>query len=87
MREAKMKDILRHLSSSIAPIVMWFVLPSVLVLFERQPFMGPVITSSIGLLMVRLAVGVGGLVLLIVMARMFIMIGNGTIMPWVRPRS
>ena len=40
------------------------------------------ITSSIGLLILGLAIIVIGLVLFIATVRMFVLIGNGTIMPW-----
>ena len=77
-----MKNILRHLSSFVAPIVMGFVLPYFIVLFERQSSVQSAITSSISLLIIGLAICVVGLVLLIATIRMFILIGNGTIMPW-----
>ena len=77
-----MKDFVRHLSSFIAPIVMCFVLPLLIVLFEHHLFVRPVITPSIILLIIGLAAVIFGLVLLIITIRMFILIGNGTIMPW-----
>ena len=77
-----MKNILRHLSSFVAPIVMCFVLPYLIVLFEHQSSVQSAITSSISLLIIGLAVCVVGLVLLIATIRTFILIGNGTIMPW-----
>ncbi len=77
-----MKNFVRHLSSFIAPIVMCFVLPFLIVLFERKLLVQPVITPSISLLIIGLVISVVGLILLIVTIRMFIMIGNGTIMPW-----
>jgi len=77
-----MKNILRHLSSFVAPIVMGFVLPYFIVLFERQSSVQSAITSSTSLLIIGLAICVVGLVLLIATIRMFILIGNGTIMPW-----
>jgi protein-S-isoprenylcysteine O-methyltransferase Ste14 len=80
--KTSMKKILRHLSSFIAPIVMCIVIPFLIVVFERQFFDRPVITPTTSLSVVGLVICVVGLILLIVTIRMFIMIGNGTIMPW-----
>lgn len=77
-----MKKNLRHLSSFIAPIVMCIVIPFLIVKFERQFIDRPVITPTISLLAVGIVICVVGLVLFIATIRMFIMIGNGTIMPW-----
>ena len=77
-----MKNILRHLSSFIAPTVMCAVLPFLSVLFEHRAPVRPVMTPSISLLIIGLAICAVGLALLIATIRLFIMIGNGTIMPW-----
>ena len=77
-----MKDFVRHLSSIIAPIVMCFVLPLLIVLCEHQLFVRPVITPSTILLIIGLVAVIFGLALLIITIRLFILIGNGTIMPW-----
>ena len=77
-----MKNILRHLSSFIAPIVVCIVIPFLIVVYERQFFDRPVITPTTGLAVVGLVICVAGLILLITTIRMFIMIGKGTIMPW-----
>lgn len=80
--ETGMKNILRHLSSFIAPIIMSAVIPFLIVVFERRFFDHPVIAPATGLSAVGLVICVAGLMLLIAAIRMFIMIGNGTIMPW-----
>jgi protein-S-isoprenylcysteine O-methyltransferase Ste14 len=76
-----MKNTLRHLISLIAPIVLCVVFPYLIVWFEHQSVV-PSLTSSTSLLIVGLVIGFIGLVLLITTIRMFILIGNGTIMPW-----
>jgi len=60
---------------------MCFVLPYLIVWFEHQSPV-PSVTPSIGLLIAGLAIGLIGLVLFITTIRMFILIGNGTTMPW-----
>jgi protein-S-isoprenylcysteine O-methyltransferase Ste14 len=77
-----MKSLARHLRSFVAPIVMCFVLPYLIVLFEHQSAIQSAITPSTGFLIVGLVISVIGLVLLVATIRMFILIGNGTIMPW-----
>ncbi len=77
-----MKNVLRHLSSFIAPIVVCIVVPYFILLFERRLPIQSAITSSISLLIPGLAIIVIGLALFTATARMFILIGNGTIMPW-----
>jgi protein-S-isoprenylcysteine O-methyltransferase Ste14 len=79
--EGNLKNILRHISSFIAPIVMSFVLPYLIVWFEHQSPI-PSVTPLIGLFVVGLVISLVGFVLFIATIRMFIMIGNGTIMPW-----
>lgn len=58
------------------------VLPFVIVVFERPPLVRPVTAASISLWTIGLVMGVVGLVLLVMTIRTFIMVGNGTIMPW-----
>jgi len=82
MQEVNMKNIMRHLSSFIAPIVVCIVIPFLIVIFERQLIDRPVITPITSLLVVGIVFCVVGLILFITTIRMFIMIGNGTIMPW-----
>jgi protein-S-isoprenylcysteine O-methyltransferase Ste14 len=77
-----MKNLARHLSSFAAPIVVGFVLPYLIVVFERQSSIQAAITSSSTLLIIGLGIGLAGLVLLVTTIRMFIRIGSGTIMPW-----
>ena len=82
LREISLKNNLRHLSSFIAPFVMCLVLPILIILVEHQLNVHSVVTPSIGLLITGLVIGVVGLILFIMTIRMFILIGNGTIMPW-----
>ncbi len=77
-----MKNVVRHLSSFIAPIVMCLVLPYLIVRPEHPSPDSSVITSSTILLIVGLVLSAAGLTLLIATIRMFILIGRGTIMPW-----
>lgn len=77
-----MKNILRHLSSFIAPIVMVIVVPYLIILAEQSSEPGPLINPSPILAIIGGVIGVVGLVGLIATIRMFILIGNGTIMPW-----
>jgi protein-S-isoprenylcysteine O-methyltransferase Ste14 len=76
-----MKNTLRHLSSFIAPILMCLVLPYLIVWLEHKSPV-PSVASSIGMLIAGLAISFAGLALFITAIRMFILIGNGTIMPW-----
>ena len=60
---------------------MCLVLPYLIIWFEhRSPI--PPVTPLTGLFIIGLAISVVGLVLFIATVRMFILIGNGTIMPW-----
>ncbi len=77
-----MKTILRHLSSFIAPVVMGFVLPYGIVLYEQRASVYPQLTPSVIFRITGLAVSLVGLALLVVTIRTFIRLGNGTIMPW-----
>ena len=76
------KIILRHLSSFLAPIVVCIVIPFLIVDFERQTYDHPVLTTVTGLLAVGIFICAVGLMVFIATIRMFIMICNGTIMPW-----
>ena len=76
------KTILRHLSSFLAPIVVCIVIPFLIVDFERQTYDHPVLTTVTGLLAVGIFICAVGLMVFLATIRMFIMIGNGTIMPW-----
>jgi protein-S-isoprenylcysteine O-methyltransferase Ste14 len=80
--DQSMKNTTRHLSSFIAPIVVCIVLPSLIVAFEGRSVAHPLITPVPGLLVLGLAICAGGLILAVATIRMFILIGNGTIMPW-----
>jgi protein-S-isoprenylcysteine O-methyltransferase Ste14 len=76
-----MRNALRHLSSFIAPIVMCLVLPYLIVWLEHKSPI-PSVTPSIGLSIIGLAISLIGIVLFIITTRTFILISNGTIMPW-----
>jgi protein-S-isoprenylcysteine O-methyltransferase Ste14 len=77
-----MKNIARHLSSFLAPVILCIVIPYLIIAFEH-PFAGiSAITPVTGFLAVGLVILIGGLILFIAAIRMLIMIGNGTIMPW-----
>ncbi len=77
-----MKNTLRHLSSFTAPVVLCFILPYFIVRYESRLYNRPSAAPSIPLLILGLAIGLAGLILLVMMVRMFILIGQGTIMPW-----
>ncbi len=77
-----MNNVFRHLSSFIAPVVFCFILPYFIVRYERLLYSRSSAAPSPGLLIVGLAISLAGLVLLVLMVRMFILIGKGTIMPW-----
>jgi protein-S-isoprenylcysteine O-methyltransferase Ste14 len=77
-----MKEFFRHLSSFIAPILMGLVVPFLIIWYGHQSSADPVFTRSIALLILGLVIGVAGFVLFILAVRLFILIGNGTIMPW-----
>ena len=76
-----MKTALRHLSSLIAPIVMGFVLPYLIVRSEHADG-STTLTSSMALLIFGAVLWLIGLTLLLATIRMFMLIGRGTIMPW-----
>ncbi len=77
-----MKNILRQLSSFTAPVVFCLILPYFIVRYESRLYNRPSAAPSIPLLVLGLTIGLAGLVLLVMMVRMFILIGQGTIMPW-----
>lgn len=77
-----MKNLIRHLSSFIAPVVMCLVLPYLIIRWESQSFSRPVLTTSNGLLLLGGVICAAGFILFILAVRMFILIGKGTIMPW-----
>lgn len=77
-----MKLILRHLSSFIAPAVMCFVLPFLIVRYESWGFTRPLILAPLALRALGGALALGGLALLVATIRLFIRAGRGTIMPW-----
>jgi len=76
-----MKTVLRHLSSFVAPTIMGFGLPYLIVRAEHADGTSA-LSASIGLLILGAALWLIGLALLIATVRMFILIGRGTIMPW-----
>jgi len=76
-----MKNILRHLSSLIAPLVMGFVLPYLIVRYESWGFTRPLIVPTLASIFGGV-IALGGLVLLAAIIRLFIRTGQGTIMPW-----
>lgn len=77
-----MKNVLRHLRSFIAPVVVSFVLPCFIVSYEHSQAVRPLFTNSKTLLILGAVVSITGLILTISTIRMFILIGKGTIMPW-----
>lgn len=77
-----MKNAVRHLSSFIAPILVCIVLPYFILSLEHRLPIQSAIASSTILLFLGLVIIVIGLALFIATVRMFILIGNGTIMPW-----
>jgi protein-S-isoprenylcysteine O-methyltransferase Ste14 len=77
-----MRNILRHLSSLIAPLVMGFVLPYLIVRYESWGFSRPLIVAPLGLRIFGGLAALGGLFLFTAIIRLFIRTGQGTIMPW-----
>jgi len=76
-----MKNLFRHLSSFIAPIVAVLVFPYLIIALEQMA-VRPAITSSISQAIVGSVIAIAGLIVSIMAVRLFILIGNGTIMPW-----
>lgn len=77
-----MNNLARHLTSLVAPIVMCFLLPYLILLLEHALYAHSVVSPSVFLPAVGALICVLGFVLLAGTIRMFILIGNGTIMPW-----
>lgn len=77
-----MKNVLRQLSSFIAPILFCIVFPYLIVTAKHHRFDLSVLNPSILLVILGAAICLAGLVVFILTVRMLILIGNGTIMPW-----
>ncbi len=77
-----MKNVLRHLSSFIAPVVMGLVLPYLILRWEKGPEAGSFMAASIAFKVAGFVVSAAGLIFFIATVQMFIRIGRGTIMPW-----
>lgn len=74
-----MKYLLRQLSSLIAPIFFCIVFPYILM---SNRYQAPLFNSSILWILLGALVCFAGLAVFVLTVRMFILIGNGTIMPW-----
>jgi len=77
-----MKNILRHISSFIAPITLCFVIPYFILLHEHFLSSELIDKTIILFIILGLIFNLIGLILLVLTIRMFILIGNGTIMSW-----
>ncbi len=77
-----MKNFWRHLSSFIAPAMLGLAIPFVIVWAESVNFARPVLSPGLAVRILGALVSAIGLVLLILTIRMFILLGDGTIMPW-----
>ena len=77
-----MKNFIRYSSSFIAPVVVSFILPFLILVFEHYLYIHNIVTISIALLYFGIIFLVIGLIIFILAVRLFILIGNGTIMPW-----
>lgn len=77
-----MSNLAKHLTSLVAPIVMCFVLPYLILLLEHSLHPHALVSSSMILLFVGVFISAVGVVFLTATIRMFILIGKGTIMPW-----
>jgi protein-S-isoprenylcysteine O-methyltransferase Ste14 len=77
-----MVQILRHLRSFIAPLVVGGVVPGLIVWFERGASLRSGIMPPVGWVITGAVISVLGLALVVATIRMFIRIGDGTIMPW-----
>lgn len=82
-----MKDFLRHLSSLIAPTMLGLVVPFIIVWAETRNFSRPALAPSLFLRLLGILVAAIGLALLVLTIRMFILLGDGTIMPWAPSRK
>ncbi|HEY3312882.1 MAG TPA: isoprenylcysteine carboxylmethyltransferase family protein [Anaerolineales bacterium] len=76
-----MKGVLRHLSSFTAPFLLCLVVPY-LIAWQEQGSRVPAFASSRVQALIGLLITLAAFVLLVANIRMFILIGNGTIMPW-----
>jgi protein-S-isoprenylcysteine O-methyltransferase Ste14 len=77
-----MKNILRHALSFIAPFLMCFIIPGLIIRLESTIPSIPVISRSKNLLIAGAILISLGLYVLIKTIVVFIKVGNGTIMPW-----
>jgi protein-S-isoprenylcysteine O-methyltransferase Ste14 len=77
-----MRNLVRHLGSFIAPLVMCFGLPYLIVRYESWVFTRPMVVPPLALRFFGGLLALGGLALLAAIIRLFIRIGRGTIMPW-----
>ncbi len=77
-----MKNFLRHASSFIAPFLMCFILPGLIIRLESAVPSYPVISPSINLVIAGAVLIWVGFYFLIKTIIVFIKSGKGTIMPW-----
>lgn len=77
-----MKNLIRHLSSFVAPLIMGFLLPYWIIFRQVQASARPLWIPALALRLIGGLIFLAGLTLLITTIRMFILIGQGTIMPW-----
>jgi protein-S-isoprenylcysteine O-methyltransferase Ste14 len=77
-----MRNTFRHLSSWIAPTVMGFILPYLIIVYERRLLARPWISPSIPSFVTGLVIAAAGFCLLVVNVVTLVRIGRGTIMPW-----
>lgn len=77
-----MKRAFRHLKSFIAPLVMGVIVPFLIVYFESRSFTRPVFASSPALRAAGALLCLAGSFAFVSTVRTFILIGDGTIMPW-----
>lgn len=77
-----MRNVVRHASSFVAPIAMCFVLPLAIVRGEHRSTEQALAQTPAGLAVIGGAISIGGLSLVVATIRLFVLRGNGTIMPW-----
>jgi protein-S-isoprenylcysteine O-methyltransferase Ste14 len=77
-----MKNLLRQLSSLIAPILFCIVFPYLIISARSVGFASSVPAPSFPIVLLGALVCLSGLLGFILTVRMLILIGNGTIMPW-----
>ncbi len=77
-----MKNFWRHLSSFIAPAMLGLVIPFVIVWAESVNFVRPVLAPGVVWRILGGLVAGIGFIFLVLTIRMFILLGDGTIMPW-----